>query len=63
MILKTVFDKISDLEDIPFSKFYIRYVMAMQDRGIELEVRRIGSNVTISQIDDLLSEVYKEILK
>ena len=51
------------MPQISFPEFYIKFVMDIQDRGIELEIKHIGQNVTISQMDELISEVYKEILK
>lgn len=59
-MLKTITDFIQSIPEVPFSSFYINYVMEMQDIGIESEMYAVSKLSDLRPID-FESNIYSDI--
>lgn len=55
---------ISDLSDITFNEYYQSYVMQVQDRNIEFELKHLSSRnvLSIYTMDQLIADTVKEAI-
>ena len=56
---------ISDLSDITFNEYYQSYVMQVQDRNIEFELKHLSSRnvLSIYTMDQLIADTVKEVIQ
>lgn len=55
---------ISDLSDITFNEYYQSYIMQVQDRNIESELKHLSSRnvLSIYTMDQLIADTVKEAI-
>lgn len=58
MILKTVLERIDEMPDISFNRYFVKYIMQVQDDILAKESPR-GD---IRQISELIVSTYKELV-
>lgn len=58
-MLRTVMEKINE-PVLPFAQFYIDYIMRMQDRAIEAELRPLRNVTDINTIGLLIDHEIKQ---
>lgn len=66
-MLEVIKDAIDAVPDIPFHRFYIQYMLSVQDINIELEMGSTFKNVTLdvsalSSVDRLIHTTYEGLV-
>lgn len=59
-MLKTITDYIQSIPDISFSKYYVDYIIKMQDIGIESEMYSVSKISDLRPID-FETNIYKDL--
>lgn len=67
-MLRTVKHYIDELPDIPFSQFFLLYIMDVQDVNIDIEADMLFRNKdldvsTICNVNTVINDVYEGLVK
>lgn len=63
-MLETIKEFISELDDIPFNRYFVAYMIRVQDSNIENEVKSLmnKSTLNIYVLDKVLENSYKGLV-
>lgn len=63
-MLDTIKQYINNITDISFNEYYQSYIMQVQDRNIESELKHLSARNTLSlyTMDQLIADTVKEVI-
>lgn len=63
-MMDIIYNKLCNIEDIPFQEYYLRYILQVEDVMLEYEIKHVKSKagLSIEKLVDMISTQTRQVM-